>query len=165
MLHRRKVSDGLEFGSLYIFPNSWLTVGNDDHAQVNIEAIMRFSDRAPNLGASEGWIGIALRSQHFYANYSHLVYVRPDGTTWYTEPQDESHYQDVPIAKLEGFDISDFVTFHLIFGPDAFQIRVNGINKIIDLKTAPYVRHAGKIRFQTHWCRAVLKYAKVDITG
>jgi len=163
MLHRRTVADGLEFGSLYIFRHSWLTVGDGDHDQVNLEATMRFSDRAPNLGLSDGWIGIALRSQHFFANYSHLVYVRPDGTVWHTEPLDESQYRDVQIGSLKGFNLSEFVTFHLNFGTDTFLISVNGISKTIDLKKAPHVRHAGKIRFQTYRCRAVLGRVQVDI--
>lgn len=165
MLHRRTVNDGLEFGSLYFFRHSWLTVGDDDHAQVNLEATMRFSDRAPNLGPTEGWIGIALRSQHFFANYSHLVYVRPDGSVWHTEPLDESRYRDVQIDSLKGFNLSQFVTFDLSFSPDTFQIKVNEASKTIDVKAAPHVRHAGKIRLQTHWCRAVLGRVKVDVEG
>lgn len=163
MLHRRLVTDGLEFGSLYIFRNSWLTVGDQDHSLVKIEADIRFSDRTPNLGPADGWIGIALRSQHFFANYSHLVYVRPNGVVWHTEPQSESSYRDREIGPLQDFDLSQFVKFKLEFATDNFDISVNNVHKTIDLKFVPHVRHAGKIRLQTHQCRAVIKYVKVEL--
>jgi hypothetical protein len=170
MLHRRIVQDGLEFGSLYIFRHSWMTVGDSDHELVRVQASMRCSERAPSRAPSQVWIGVALRSQHFFANYSHLVYVRPDGCVVYTQPLSESDYQDVTIRFLKGFRPSDFVDFSLIFGKNTFQIKVSAggdvVKKTINLKNrkaAPHVRHAGKIRFQTYRCRAVLRSLKVEI--
>jgi hypothetical protein len=135
MLHRRIVDDGLEFGSLYDFRHSWLTVGDEDHAVVNLEATLRFSDRNPKFGPTEGWIGIALRSQHFFADYGHLVFVRPDGSIRHTEPHDESQpLGDVEIDSLKGFTLSQFVTFRLSIGPDTLRINVNEASKAINLK-------------------------------
>src|SRR5574341_1233367 len=50
MMHRRMVQDGLEFGSLWFFKHSWMTVGDRDHRVVRVKASLRFSDRAPNAG-------------------------------------------------------------------------------------------------------------------
>lgn len=163
VLHRRMVDDGLEFGSLYIFRNSWLTVGDDDHAQVDVEATMRFSDGNPAFSLEKGWIGIALRSQHFFANYGNLVFVHPSGSVKYFEPLDELHSREVMIGSLDGFDPSQPVDFQLSFGPDTFEIKVNEASRTIDLRSAPHVRQAGKVRLQTYGCRAVLSHLKVII--
>jgi hypothetical protein len=170
MLHRRVMEDGLEFGSVYFFQHSWITVGDDDHSRVQLEATMRFSECAHLPDVSDGWIGIALRSQHSYANFSHLVYLKPDGSVWYTKPLDEWNYEDVLIDSLKGFSLSDFVKFHLSFGQDVFRIEVRSkddvVSKTINLRSpedSPYIRHAGKIRLQTRRCRAVLQRLYIDV--
>lgn len=174
MLHRRLVENGLEFGSFYFFRNSWITVGDEDHELVNLNVLMQFSDRAPNLGASEGWIGVALRSQHFFANYSHLVYVRYDGLVLHTKPLSEQEYDDVEIGYLREFQSSDLLRFDLVFGATAFAISIRNlrtgqdVSKTLDLKSkedVPYVRHAGKIRLQTRRCRALLRSIGVNVEG
>ena len=167
MLHRRIVADGVEFGSHYFFKNSWITVGDSDYKQIKLRATMRFSDCSPNKQA-KAWIGIALRSQHFFANYSHLTYVKTDGSVFYTRPQNELKFDDVLIDRLNGFQLSDFIEFQLTFEPNTLQIRVKNINKpksktvsksinLRSRKDVPHERHAGKIRLQTAWCRAILK--------
>jgi hypothetical protein len=165
MLHRRLVDDGLEFGSLYFFRNSWVTVGNEDHSLVRLKARMRFSERAPNVGPGDGWMGVALRSQHFFANYGHLAYVRPDGMVIRTEPLSESTYEDVQIGYIKGYDPSKFVPFDLEFTSSTLKISIGSVKQFVNLRKAKHVRHAGKIRFQTYRCRAILKDLEIEIDG
>mgnify|MGYP001616850023 FL=1 len=167
MMHRRPVTDGLEFGSLYFFQHSWLTVGDGDHRFMRVRASMRFSDRPTSGAPGDAWVGVALRSEHFFANYSHLVYLRPDGSVRHTRPLSEAEYEDVPVGVLRAYDPSTFVRFDVAMDARRLRLRVGRLHQKIDLTNAaqaPHVRTAGKIRLQTHKCRAVLGKLHVEVS-
>jgi hypothetical protein len=163
--HRRPTPGGLEFGSLFVFRNSWLTVGGDDYANVSVKARLKMSQRHPGIGPADGWIGVSLCSTHFFANYSHLVYAKSDGSLVYTEPQSESTYIDKHWGSLPRFDPFVPVEISVSLTDDALSMEVGGAHNRIATADMPYRRHAGKVRLQTHQCRAVLEYLWAGIPG
>jgi hypothetical protein len=129
---------------------------------------MSFSDRHPTAGPGSGWIGVALRSQHFFANYGHLVYLRPDGTVWHTRPRSESEYEDIQVGQLQPTALQGFVSFDVKMTDRVLALKVGTVRHRVDLTDrmqAPFVRTAGKIRLQTYRCRAVLGSVHVEVTG
>ena len=147
-----------------MFRNSWLSVGGEDYANVSVKVKVRMSQRLSNIGPAEGWIGVSLCSTHFYANYSHLVYVKSDGSLMYTEPQSESTYVDRPWGQLTQFNPFAPFEISVSLSGDAFTMEVEGTRKCIATVDMPYRRHAGKVRLQTHLCWAVLEHLAVDVS-
>jgi hypothetical protein len=100
--HRRLIDDGLEFGSLYIFRNSWIRLTHSMYRNVRARVTFRFQDEVPEGGAH---FSVGVRSQHFLANWAgFLAVVRRDGTVWHTEPKDDiGQYDDVQDGVLHGF--------------------------------------------------------------
>jgi hypothetical protein len=164
-MHRRPTDSGLEFGSLYVFRYSWLTLGDSDYSDVSIAARMRMTQRHPAAGAAEGWIGVSLRSTHFFANYGHLVYVKPDGTLWYTEPHTEISYRDVPWGTVPRLDPDRPIDIAISLGAGGLRMKVDGVSHEVGFEDMPYVRHAGRVRFQTHLCRAILEEVNAHETN
>src|SRR5574341_1371201 len=80
--HRRLLTNCIEFGSLFVFRNSWLIVSNLEVGNLELTALMKFT----KLRDIEGWIGISIRSHHFFANYGHLLYVNTTGKVVRTVP-------------------------------------------------------------------------------
>ncbi len=111
----------------------------------------------PAAGPADGWIGVSLRTTHFFANYGHLIYVRPDGTLWYTEPHSETNYRDVQWGTVRRLDPAGPIDIVASLGPRGLRMAVNGVSHEVPLEDMPYVRHAGRVRFQTHLCRATLE--------
>lgn len=161
--HRRPTAAGLEFGSLFVFSNSWISVGADDYSSVRVKAKLRMTERHPRIGPNDGWIGVSLCSTHFFANYSHLVYVKSDGSLVYTEPQSETTYVDKPWGRLSDFDPFQSVDIVVSLTGDAFEMAIGGVRHRVLSADMPYRRNAGKVRLQTHVCRAVLEYLEVVV--
>jgi hypothetical protein len=163
--HRRLLSDGLEFGSLYVFRYSWLTLGNLQFSTVHVRSEMRFSELRPGLALGEGWIGIMLRSQHFFAHCGHLIYVKSDGSVRCTQPIDElaTPTEDPVLGKIEGFQLDSWVTFDLRFDDRSLSGNVNGVEFYMKVSEMPYTYHAGFLRFQTHCARATIRTLRVDV--
>lgn len=160
--HRRTTRDGLEFGSLFVFRNSWLMVGKEDYSDITVKARLRISKRHSETRPADGWIGVSLCSSHFFANYSHLVYVKPDGSLWYYEPQDEFRSEDKKWGQLTDFTESTTVEISVSLDKDGLSMEVNGISNYIPVADIPFRRRAGKIRIQTHLCRAILEHLEVS---
>jgi hypothetical protein len=160
--HRRSTAEGLEFGSFYVFPNSWLTVGDEDYANVSVTARLKFSEHHPRIGTTDGWIGVSLCSPHYFANYNHLVFVKPDGSLWYGEPQNEMESKYESWGHLPDFTTSTPIEISVSLNSETLTMRVNGISRCISVAEMPFRRQAGKVRLQTHLCRAILEYLQVD---
>lgn len=159
--HRRLVSDGLEFGSPYYFPYSWLSPPRLRPANVQVQAEMRFS-----LRVDPCWIGIGLRSQGYLAGNGteYLVWLRQDGDVYRTGPavvaQDKDEHN---IGRLSVFNPSDnqFVPFSVSIDNKEWQISVGDVNVAIPITQLPHVFPEGRIMFQTFRCRAVIRNIRV----
>ncbi len=160
-LHKRKLIEGLEFGSLNFFRNSWLTLGREEFSNIYISSTMKFTELNPSLEKGDSWIGISLRSQHFYANFGHLFYIKADGSIIYARPKnDKGLYEDLELGKLSKFDISEWVTFEITFNESILKISINEFEKefiISDNDDVPFCYNSGMIRFQTYKTKACIK--------
>ena len=103
LAHRRALEGKfLEFGSLYSFPNSWLTVGNIKPRNVRACARLVFS-KCRKLETGMPWLGVMLRSQSFWANHGHLAFVKTDGSAW-VRLEKNPEVPDEQIGRIDGFD-------------------------------------------------------------
>ncbi len=93
LAHRRMIGDRLEFGSSQRFSHSWATIGKKKFCNFNLEFEAKFGNV---IKREEAWIGVGLRSQHYFANYAHIFYLRANGMIIITEPNENlpQFYQD-----------------------------------------------------------------------
>ncbi len=151
--HRRLLPDCLEYGSLYVFRNSWLVVPNLEVGNLELTALMKFT----MVRDVEGWIGIGIRSHHFFANYSHLLYVSTMGKIVRTIPQiGLSEPDNDIIGALEGFQPLEagFLRFHIEADEHHMSMYVGDKGKSSKVADMPYHIPKGKIVFQTYNARA-----------
>jgi len=161
--HRRISNDGLEFGS-FLYRYSWLTFGLDEFANIRVKAKMRFTKLIPGTKSNGEWMGIMLRSQHFYANYGHLIYIVADGTVRYTLPVDGGTFQEIIVGQIQGFDhLNNWVDFDLRFDESSLSGSINSEKFEIPTIDMPFRYNAGLVRFQTYYARACIKTMYVEI--
>jgi hypothetical protein len=161
--HRRLVSDGLEFGSPYYFPYSWLSPPKLRPVNVRVQAEMRFTFRLDPC-----WIGIALRSQGYLAGNGteYLAWLRQDGAVNRTGPALDARGKDEHnLGHLSHFEPSDnsFIPFCVSIDDKYWQISVQDVEFSIPLSELPHVFPCGRIMFQTFRCRAVIRNVQVKV--
>lgn len=159
--HRVVKDDCLEFGSLYIYPNSWMSVGNLKIRNVKVEAKLRFNLRRDY----PAFMGVMLRAQHFYANYGHLVYIGYDGKITRTVPEDDKgKYKEDRIGELKDFNPDDgkFIDFKLEFDETSLRINIGSFSKEFLASEMPYVFTRGRIFFIAGFCRVGINKVRVE---
>lgn len=148
--HRRVVGDSLEFGSLVFFGQSWASLGDLQVLtfQLQFEAAFR---QPVDPGA---WIGVGLRSQHYWANFSHLLYLKRDGSVVVTEPNEQppEFYSDRQLRAPCSIASDDFHKFEVKFGLDRLGLSVDDFATAIDVSSMPKQLGPGIIRFQSSLC-------------
>ena len=161
--HRRVLRDCLEYGSFYVFSNSWVSVADISLSTFELTADIRFTKHR----GEHGWIGISVRNQSFFANYGHLFYLTTEGKVMITKPQDDidSNPEEEVIGVLPNFELESGTPykFHAKLTDTEFLFEVDGVGKTITVADMPYVFAAGRILFQTYQVRAGL--LNVCITG
>ena len=158
--HRRLLPDSLEFGSLFVFRNSWISIGSQDLSKFGLAARMRFSQ----LRDLEAWVGISVRSHHFFANFGHLIYLTSTGKVVRTVPEDDlGKYHDEVIGELPHFDVSSPVyhDFHIEVDDEMMNMAVDGVGGTFKLSEMPFVYASGRILFQTCNCRGAINSIKI----
>jgi len=159
--YRRLRPNYLEFGSLYHFKSSWMSVGNLKIRNVRVRAEMCFTIHE----RKDAWIGIMLRSQGFYVNFGYLVHLYPDGRVLTTAPKNEAEYdpqRDVELlGRVEDFaaERDDFVPFDVQIEEGMLRASVGTVNAVKDM---PFVFTRGRILFQTAHTRAGLRNVRVE---
>ena len=125
---------------------------------------MRFTELRPDISPGQGWVGIMFRSQHFFANYGHLVYVVSDGSVRRTQPVDEfyKHQQDPFLGQIAGFGLTDWLQWDLQFDEYNLLGTVNGVQFNVPVTAMQFCYAAGLIRFQTHLPRACIRMVNVE---
>ena len=159
--HRVVKSDCIEFGSLYVYPNSWMSVGNLQIRNVKVQAGLRFNLRRDY----PAFMGIMLRAQHFFANYGHLVYIGSDGKVTRTVPQDDrGTYKDDQIGQVDNFTADDvsFIDFNLEFDEISFRINIGSFSLEIPAVDMPHVFGRGRIFFIAGFCRVGINKMRVE---
>jgi hypothetical protein len=146
LAHRRVVDSALEFGSLAFFPESWASLGNIHILHFDLEFEAAF--RNPN---NDAWIGVGLRSQHFFANFGHILYLKQDGSILLTQPNEiaSRFYTDEILRGPVQIDRSGFHHFHVRFTPDTLLLSVDDFSKSLEVAMLPKVFGPGLIRFQS----------------
>ena len=156
--HRRRVNDCLEYGSFYVFRNSWLLLTNADYRNVKVRIRFRFSSIVKEPGS--GFLGVSLRNQHFHANWGYLVFLRTDGKVQRTEPEDDrGKYHDVDVGQVPAFNhrSMDFIDLTAEFNDEQLAFSVGGVHAEVNVNEMPYVYGAGKIRVSTSFCRVLIQ--------
>jgi hypothetical protein len=159
--HRRLLSNCLEFGSLYVFPNSWLSFSNLKLRNVRVRAEMKFTlRRQPG-----GWVGIMLRSQLCFANSGHLIYLNSDGAVLRTVPENDlGKYHDEQVGQIDHFDpdSEEFVAFDVSIDEEALNVSVGPVQNSFAVRNMPYVFGRGNVLFQTYFARAGIRNIRIE---
>jgi len=161
--HRRRAPDGLEYGSFYVFRNSWLLLGNAEYRNVRVQCRFRFLEILKQPGS--GFLGLSLRNQHFHSNWGHMVFVRTDGRVLHTEPQDDrGKYRDVEVASIAGFDYRNPTVVHVdvTFDDNSLRFNVGGVAAAVPVADMPYVFGAGKVRVVTSMSRVLIQDLELE---
>jgi|SRR5579871_1577563 len=111
--HRRVIHKSLEFGSLASFSHSWASLGK--HPLLNFS--LRFRARFSNPHPDDAYIGVGFRSQHFFANFAHILYLKKDGHVILTEPNETPpmFYTDRILRGPTSVDLAADHEFHITF--------------------------------------------------
>ncbi len=147
--HRRLFDGALEFGSIVNFAHSWASVGKKEFLNFWLEFSARFSHPQPD---NDAWIGVGLRSQNFFANYSHLLYLRRDGAVVITEPNEEEppYYANINLRPPMPMDPAAYHVFRLLFDEKALKVEVDELSNTFPVASMKKVFGPGLIRFQAY---------------
>jgi len=157
--HRRLSNEGLEFGSPYFFPYSWLSPSGIRLKNVRVKAEMAFSD----FIKPDYWIGIALRSQGFMANKEHLVWLSQSGKVMRTGPGlDSLDMDEHEVGQLiNKTGVHEFTEFDITMDEVGWSIKVGNVQRVIQRNVLPHIFCEGRIMFQSYLCRAIVKNIEI----
>lgn len=157
--HRRVIAGALEFGSRSHFPHSWASIGKEQFLNFTLEFSARFSNPIPNAG----YIGVGLRSQHFYANFAHILYLNHEGQITVTEPTEEppNFYQDKILRGPSQIDLRAYHLFKIVLNESVLDVEVDDFHRAIPVTEMRKVLGAGLIRFQSHMSWMVIREVMV----
>ncbi len=161
--HRRVVDGRLEFGSIFSFAHSWASVGNQKVYTFNLKVVARFSNPTTD---NSSWIGVAVRSQHFFANYSHLLYLTRDGRIVITEPNEDLPPEFFTNNTLRGptkIDLEKDHTFEVKFTESTLSVTVDDFSREFEVRSMRKVFGPGLIRLQTWKSWMALKQVKLTV--
>ena len=124
-----------------------------------LEFVAQFRNPIPGAG----YIGVGVRSQHYYANFAHILYLNHDGTIIITEPNEEPplFYKDRELRKALQIDLLSDHTFKLTFSERTLSIQVDDFKESFQVADMKKVFGQGLIRFQSHSTWMGLKEIKV----
>ncbi|MFH1232114.1 MAG: hypothetical protein V1709_11540 [Planctomycetota bacterium] len=125
MAHRL-IKDGyFEFGALYDYASSWASIGREIILNSQVEIVAKFGMRRDQQ--QSGFIGIALRSSHFYANYEHLIYLNTEGKIIVTQPNETppKFYEDKTLRNTTNIDFTKDYTFNIKFDNKELLIKID----------------------------------------
>jgi len=161
--HRRVVDNGLEFGSFYVFRNSWLLLTGADYS--NVRARIRFRFQSILGNPEHAFLGVSLRNQHFHANWGHMVLLRASGRVICTQPEDDrGKYHDIDVGPVPGFDYGkqELIDLTAEINNNHLAFSVGSVTHKILLSDMPYVYSAGKVRVSIAACR--VRIQEIELT-
>ena len=143
--HRRVKSGLFEFGSLPSYPHSWASIGNLRLLNVALEfeaTFLKMADETPNK------IGVALRSEHFYANFGHVLVLHADGTIRITEPNNSppKFYSEQELRGPHDFDPYAIHMFALSMNESALSVSVDDFSRTFSVPEMERVNGPGLVR-------------------
>jgi hypothetical protein len=143
--HRRVANGDFEFGSTF-FSHSWASLGKEKYLNFSLDFEAKFVPPT----RSDGFIGVAVHSQHFFANFSNVIYLKADGQIIITLPHDNppKYYEDKNLRGPTDIDTSVLHQFRIVYAKDKLKVTIDDFSwdsPISDLKKQ---LGAGLIRFQ-----------------
>jgi hypothetical protein len=131
--HRRLLDGCLEFGSLWMFSHSWATIGKKHLRDFSLQFTARFRNPIPE-GSS--YIGVGFRSQHYYANFAHVLYLNNDGRIVLTEPNENppKFYEDNILRPANAIDLDADHNFRIHFDQKLLRVEATILLKILTLR-------------------------------
>jgi hypothetical protein len=161
--HRRVIDGCFQFGSVISYPHSWVSVGNARLKSVRLEFNARFG-----LISSIGplcKIGVALRSQNFYANFGHVVVLSSDGSILVTEPNNDppGYYANIDVREATEIDPASFHSFELEFNDSEFNIAIDDFSIGFQVSDMKRVFGPGLVRF--HATRSWMEISDLSISA
>jgi len=146
--HRRVADGALEFGSLWAYSNSWATIGKEKFHTFELEFLARFINPIPDVSS---FIGVGLRSQHWYANYGHVLYLNREGRIIITEPNEEppAFYRDHVLREGTAINLTTYHEFRVRFDETRLSVQVDDFRMVFELAKMKKVFGPGLIRFQS----------------
>lgn len=157
--HRRVIDGALEFGSLGFFAQSWASVGKEKFLNFALEFLARFSNPLPDAA----YIGVGLRSQHYYANFAHILYLKRDGSIVITEPNEDPplFYKDNVLRQATPIDLTAYHHFRVVFNESVLSVKVDDFSHTFQVAQMKKVLGPGLIRFQAHKSWMAINQVKV----
>lgn len=158
--HRRVVDNALEFGSRVSFEQSWACLGNIRIPYFDLEFEAAFRNTA-----DDGWIGVGFRSQSYYANFEHLLYLKLDGAVLLTQPNEipPNFYADEMLRPPTEIDRTGFHSFHVQFTSDKLVLSVDDFIISKEVAKLPKVFGPGRIMFQAWPSWMAIKRIRISI--
>jgi len=159
--HRRIVDDKLEFGSALVFSHSWATIGKKRIRNFSLEFDAEFCNI---INKEEAYIGVGLRSQHYYANYGHILYLKGNGRIIITEPNQTPplFYSDNTLRKATPIDITKNHHFKIVFNEKILSVEIDNYQTEFEITRMQKVFGEGYIRFQSYGCWMALRSIKLE---
>ncbi len=157
--HRRVVNGYLEFGSREFFSHSWASVGKEKFLNIALEFVCRSVNPKPDAS----YIGVGVRSMHFYANFAHILYLNHDGRIIITQPDEEppNFYKDLELRPCTLVNLEEDHYFRVTFNETELNIQVDDFTLKFQVAQMKKVFGAGLIRFQSYGCWMGIKKIKV----
>jgi hypothetical protein len=145
--HRRVVNGAFQFGSIFSYAHSWVSIGNAKLLNFRLQFDARFAIQTPK--GSMYKIGVGLRSQHFYANYEHVLVLATDGSIVITEPNNDLPmlYSNIDIRSSIEFDPYIFHVFDITFDEKELSIAIDDFSCNFATSEMKRVFGPGLIRF------------------
>jgi hypothetical protein len=158
--HRRLVNNSLEFGSLWLYSHSWASIGKEKFHTFELEFTARFRNSLPN---TTPYIGVGLRSQHYYANYAHLLYLNSEGKIIITEPNEDppQFYSDHELRGVTSIDLAADHQFRIRFDESVLRVQIDDFDMTFKLAEMKKVFGPGLIRFQSSMTWMALRRLRV----
>jgi len=157
--HRRVANGTLEFGSLGFFPHSWASIGRKRFLNFSL----KFSAKFRNSIDEFSYVGVGLRSQHYWANFAHILYLTRDGRIILTQPDEypPHFYKDLLLRDRTPINIDDFHLFQVSFDNNHLAVHIDDFSNRFDVINMLKVFGPGLIRFQSYKSWMAIKELEV----
>lgn len=159
--HRRIIDEMIEFGSSLVFSHSWASIGKERYKNINLEFEAEF--RNIKVKPEDMFIGVGLRSQHYFANYAHIYYLKGDGRIILTEPDENppAFYTDNTLRTATSINLSKSYSFKIVFNEKILFVQIDDFSREFEISKMKKVFGEGLIRFQSYGCWMAIKRIKL----
>jgi len=110
------------------------------------------------------YIGVGVRSQHFYANLGHLFYLTSAGFVIITEPDEQppDFYTDNVLRQGHPVDLTQPHQFRVRWDEAALMVQVDEFQRTFEVPAMKKTFGPGLIRLQSFRTRMAVNRLRVD---